>query len=133
MRLTEMHYWLYSTISRCLEQEDADVMEKDITASGDNKFTAKPLLFCIAGVELAPSPHFRLQMLLLVGVHYLGRMQKGLGGLEAHAFDGTSSEGPPDLALQTHMLTIEYQKGCMAKIRLVLYKLKDAFGMHFIL
>jgi hypothetical protein len=130
MRLVEMHHWLYSSIYRCL-QKDPDAMKQGTAGNGD-KSPAQPLLFSIAGVGLTPSPHFRLQMLLHTGVHYLGRIQKTLSGLEALRFDATSG-GSPGLPLQTRMLMSEDQKGRMAKIRSILAKLKEDFGIYIIL
>ncbi|RYP90653.1 hypothetical protein DL770_003191 [Monosporascus sp. CRB-9-2] len=130
MRLIEMHHWLYSSIYRCLQQ-DPDTMKQDTAGNGD-KSPAQPLLFSIAGVRLTPSPHFRLQMLLHTAVHYLGSFQKTLNELEALRF-GAASEGSRGLPLPTRMLISEDQKGRMAKIRSVLAKLKEDFGIYTIL
>ena len=134
-RLTEMHYWLYSSIRDCLLHEDKN--SEDILAGRDHSTvplhggggggeissSANPgLLFSIAGVELAPSLRFRLQMLLHTGLHYLNRIQTSWGGLEAVAVD--SSSGMP---LQTHMLIMEDRRSRMADIHVVLDKLKASF------
>ncbi|RYO87178.1 hypothetical protein DL766_003984 [Monosporascus sp. MC13-8B] len=81
MRLTEMHHWLYSSIYHCLQRREADLTAHD-SAAGDGE---ECLLFSIAGVELIPSPNLRLQMLLQTAVHYLNRIQKSRGRLEALA------------------------------------------------
>lgn len=119
MRLIEMHNWLYSSIHRCLQQ-DPDTMNQETAGEPP----AQPLLFAIAGVRLTPTAHFRLQLLLHTGVYYLGRIQKMLGEMEA------SSEVSPELPLQTRMLIGGEQKSRMAKILLVLARLKEEFGIY---
>lgn len=127
MRLTELHHWFYSTIHRYLQQ-NPDWM-KQATAGSGSRSPACSLSFSVAGVELAPHPHFRLQMLLYTGFHYLTRIQKTLSELEALGSDATSQR-TPSLARHTRLLISEDQQTRMAKIRLVLAKLKDDFGVH---
>lgn len=129
IRLTEMHHWLYSSIYRCLQRGDIDTMmgQEHTIHDGDQSPARLPPL-SIAGVELTPSPHFRLQMLLHTGVHYLDRIQRAQGGLKALASDGTTGISP-NMALQIHMLITEDQKGPMANTRLLLSELQWKFGL----
>jgi hypothetical protein len=126
MRLTELHHWFYSTVHRYLQQ-NPDWMRQTTDGVSDRP-PACSLSFSVAGVDLAPHPHFQLQMLLYTGFHYLTRIQKTLSELEALGSDDTSQR-PLELARHTRMLVSEDRQTRMAQIRLVLAKLKDDFGV----
>lgn len=127
MRMAELHYWLYTSIYRYLQQ-DPNMLKEDTAGGCGRKSAALPLSFSIAGVELAPHPHFQLHILLQTGTHYLSRIQKTLSELEGLGSDGTSLR-LPSVALPMRMLISEDQETRMAKIWLVLAKLKDEFGI----
>ena len=124
--MTELHHGLYTIVYRYL-QHDPDLTTRD-TAGGGKACPAQPLSFYIAGVELAPHPHFQLQILLQTGTHYLRRIHKTLSGLEALGSDGTAPRSP-SVALRMRMLISEDQQTRMAKIWLALAKLRDEFGI----
>lgn len=126
IRLIEMHTWLYTSIYRCLQQEPDTVSQE---AAGEPP-SAPQLGFTIAGVRLAPTAHFRLLLILHTGIYYLSRIQKVLGEVEALRVE-SASEVSPALPLQTRMLISGDQKGRMAKIRSVLAKLKEEFGIYY--
>lgn len=123
MRLIELHHWIYSSIYRCF-QRDPDTVNTDTAGNCERP----PLLFAIAGVRLTPTPFFRLQMLVHAGVYHLGRIQKTLSELEAFRFERTLEESP-SLPAQTGMLINEDRVLRMAKIRSVLAKLEEEFGI----
>ncbi|KAI3543681.1 hypothetical protein CABS01_14440 [Colletotrichum abscissum] len=122
IRLIEMHYWLYSSIYHCLQRRDANFTAQDgVMSDAENG-----LFISIAGVELIPSPNLRLQMLLQTAVHYLNRVQKARGGLEAIAADAaTDGLGSPSLASGLDKLVSIDERRTMVKIQAVLDKLKD--------
>ncbi|KAK7225153.1 hypothetical protein V2G26_013156 [Clonostachys chloroleuca] len=129
IRLTEMHYWLYSSIYCYLCTNTPPVAVRD---EGD-KILTKLLSFSVAGVDLTPScPHFRLQMLLHTGVHYLDRIQKSRESLKSFTLDG-ASEQLPGLALQMHMLITEDQRSNIGNVYTVINKLKQRFDVDIIL
>jgi len=79
MRLTELHYDLYSAVHTYLQRHD-----RLLHAHGNTTAAAAaiepplqlPLSLSIAGVALTPHPRFQLQLLLQTGVHYLGSSEQ---------------------------------------------------------
>lgn len=124
MRLTEMHYLLYSSIHCCLQQGGFESSDKDNMVP---RSTMEPPLFSIAGVKLAQSPLLRLELILHTAVHHLRCIQGSLKGLEALESVSTG------LSMHAHGLISQDQTACLSKIRLVLGKIKHERGIDITL
>ena len=120
MRLTEMHYLLYSSIHCFLQQGGAEPSDKDNMVP---RSTMELPLFSIAGVKLAPSPQLRLELILHTAVHHLRCIQGSLKGLEALESVSTG------LSMHAHGIISQDQTACLSKIRLVLGKIKHEGGI----